>query len=167
MATGWTAGATLGVLDAAAVQVGLPSEVRGIPRRYRVGPASQPVDHSAYVEFEHTASGLGLRPYAPVHLAATSDGAGGHVVTWLRRSRIDGDNWALPDIPLGEAYEAYRVRVLSGSTVLREENVSAPVWTYDAATQVLDGAVALFDVEIAQISDLYGPGDTARIVINA
>ena len=167
MATGWTAGATLVVLDAAAVQVGLPSELRGIPRRYRVGPASQPVDHSAYVEFEHTASGLGLRPYAPVHLAATSDGAGGHVVTWLRRSRIDGDNWALPDIPLGEAYEAYRVRVLSGSTVLREENVSAPVWTYDAATQVLDGAVASFDVEIAQISDLYGPGDTARIVINA
>ena len=167
MSQGWAAGATLVVLDAAALQVSSPSELRGVPRHYRVGPASQPVDHSAYVEFQHAASALGLRPYAPVHLRAGSDGAGGVTLSWMRRTRIDGDNWALPDVPLGEAYEAYRVQVVAGGEILREETVSAPDWTYSAAAQAEDGAAAPYDIEVAQISDLFGPGDTARIVINA
>ena len=102
-----------------------------------------------------------------MHLRAVSDGSGGHVIDWIRRTRVDGDNWTLPDVPLGETYEAYRVRVVSGGLVLREETITEPTWTYDVVAQALDGAVAPFDIEIAQISDLYGPGDTARIVINA
>ncbi|MDA8585744.1 glycoside hydrolase/phage tail family protein [Rhodobacteraceae bacterium] len=166
MAEGWSEGSTLVVLDGAAVQLSLSSELRNVPRLYRVGPASKAVDHSSYVEFEHTATGVGLRPFAPVHLRGRPDGSGGHVVNWVRRTRIDGDNWALPDVPLGEAYEAYRIRVISGGELIRDETVSSQTWTYDTMAQFEDGITAPFEIEVAQISDLYGPGDTARIVIN-
>ena len=143
------------------------AQLRDVPRWYRVGPASKAVDHSSYVAFQHAATAVGLRPYAPVHLRAAPDGAGGVTARWIRRTRLDGDNWALPDVPLGETYEAYRVRVLQGAEVLRETTVSTETWTYDAAAMAADGAPASFDIEVAQISDLYGPGDTTRIAINA
>ncbi|MCV6593728.1 MAG: glycoside hydrolase/phage tail family protein [Silicimonas sp.] len=165
-AGGWAPGSVVVVLDAAIRQISLPPDLRGVPRWYRVGPANRAVDHPSYVSFQHVATGLGLRPYAPVALEAVPDGLGGFDVSWIRRSRIDGDNWDLPDVPLGEAYEAYLVRVLSGGEVLREETVESPGWTYEAAEVAADGALPEFEIEVAQISDLYGPGAKARIVIN-
>ncbi len=162
----WPAGSTVVVLDTAQVQLDISAELRGIPRRYRIGPATKPVDHDSFVEIEHTAAGVGLRPYGPAHLSAKRNGAGGHDLTWVRRSRLDGDNWALEDIPLGEAKESYRIRVLSGGVLRREETVATSAWTYDVATKATDGVAPPFDVEVAQISDPYGPGQFTRIVIN-
>ena len=154
------------VLDTALRQLNVPTALRGVPVEYRVGPASRPVDHGAYVQFSHVAQAAGLRPYAPAHFKARSDGAGGWTFDWVRRSRVDGDTWALPDVPIGEAYEAYHLRVLSGGEVVREASTSAPGWIYSAAEMAADG-VTSFDVEVAQVSDLYGPGQFTRIVINA
>ncbi len=162
----WAAGSTLVVLDGSVVQVSVSSELRGVPRLYRVGPATKAVDHSSYVEFEHTATAAGLRPFAPAHLRARRDGTGGHVISWMRRTRIDGDNWALADVPLGEAYEAYLLRVTVGGEIVREETVQSPTWAYGSTAQLEDGVAAPFEIEVAQISDLYGPGEKTRIVIN-
>jgi hypothetical protein len=54
-------------------------------------------------------------------------------VTWVRRTRIDGDSWSGADVPLGGDREAYLVRVSRGGAVLREEEVATPAWTYTAA----------------------------------
>lgn len=163
----WPVGSTLVLLDAAPVQIAVPSSLRGVTRRYRVGPATRPVDHASFVELIHAAGAVGLRPYSPVHLRVVPDGAGGHALNWVRRTRIEGDRWDLPDVPLGEATELYRVRVLSSGLVAREETVTMPVWTYDAAARAGDGVALPFTVEVAQMSDLYGAGTNARIVINA
>ena len=133
---------------------------------YRVGPASKPVDHASFVDMTHAAGALGLRPYAPVRLRGSRDGLGGHVINWVRRTRIDGDSWTLPDVPLGEAYEAYRVQIFNAGTLRREETVTTSSFTYDAAARLGDGVSGPFTVEVAQISDLYGPGAIARIVID-
>jgi len=166
MANVWPAGSTVVVFDAAPVQLNLSPELRGVPRRCRIGPANKPVDHHSFVEIEHSAAGVGLRPYAPAHLKAGSDGAGGFAVSWIRRTRIEGDSWALEEVPLGESVESYRVRVLAGGTLRREETVTSTAWTYDASAMAVDGITGPFDVEVAQISELYGPGQFARIVIN-
>ena len=166
MANVWSAGATFVAFDAAPVQVEIVSALRGVNRTYRVGPASKPVDHASYVEFNHAATAVGLRPYAPAHVRAVRDGAGGHSVRWIRRSRVDGDNWDLTDVPLGEVSERYFVRVLEGGVVRREETLSTANFEYDAAKQSADGIGVPFTVDVAQISDRYGPGATARIVID-
>ena len=57
--------------------------------------------------------GRGSQPYAPVHLRATRDGAGGHRLTWIRRTRIDGDSWAGSTCQLGEASELYVLRIIA------------------------------------------------------
>ena len=162
----WSAGSTFVLMDAAPAQVTVPTSLRGVTRMYRVGPASKPVDHGSFVDLTHAAGALGLRPYAPVQLRATGDGLGGHVISWVRRTRVDGDSWTLPDVPLGEAYEAYRVQVFVAGALRREETVTAQGYIYDAAAQTGDGVSGPFTVEVAQISDLYGPGAIARIVID-
>lgn len=109
----------------------------------------------------------GLKPFAPMHLKAAVDTMGAHSVSWVRRTRVNGNSWDMPEVPLGEAFEAYRVRVWHAGVLRREETVSVPRWNYEAGDRAADGVSAPFTVEIAQISDLFGPGHEARIVIDA
>ena len=46
---------------------------------------------------------------------------------WLRRGRVDADLWQEGDIPLSEAVERYRVRILAQGEVLREAYPEQPV----------------------------------------
>jgi len=130
------------------------------------GPASRGYDDATYVHEVHGFNGVGLRPYAPVHLGARWSG-GDLAVSWLRRTRIDGDGWLAEEVPLGETEERYRVRVLDGLTVLREATVSAPDWSYSAAMQADDGAAPPFAVEVAQVSGVWGAGPFRRIEVVA
>lgn len=48
----------------------------------------------------------GLRPYSPVHLRFDRGR-----LSWIRRTRVDGDRWDLHPLPLGERAELYQIRV--------------------------------------------------------
>ncbi|NNE87338.1 MAG: host specificity protein, partial [Silicimonas sp.] len=165
MPLAWPAGATVIVFDAALSQIDMSPELFGLPRKYRIGPANKAVDHASFIEFEKTITGAALRPYQPAHLRAVSEG-GDIAFHWTRRTRTSGDAWGAGDVPLGETSEAYLLRVTSGGVVRREISLSAPNWTYSSADQAADGVSAPFDVEVAQVSDLFGPGIFVRIVIN-
>lgn len=161
----WPAGSSVVVLDTALSQIDVSPELLGLPRKYRIGPAGKSVDHPSFVEFEKTTLGVGRRPYRPAHMRAILDG-GDINVSWVRRTRTGGDSWGACDVPVGESSEAYVVRVTSGGVSMREETVTTPNWTYTSAAQLADGVSAPFDVEVAQVSDLFGPGIFARIVID-
>ena len=92
-----------------------------------------------------------------MHLDARWSG-GDLAVSWIRRTRIDGDSWQSVEVPLGEDNESYIVRVLDGTTLLREDTVTSPAWSYTAAMQTADGAVAPFTLAVAQSSAAFGPG---------
>jgi GTA TIM-barrel-like domain/Putative phage tail protein/Terminase large subunit, T4likevirus-type, N-terminal len=160
----WPVGSTIVVLDGALGQLPLSPEMRGLPRHYRVGPAARPVDHPSFVEFTHQGQAAGLRPYAPTHLSIV--GEGDKVFRWIRRTRIGGDGWDGPEVPVGEAAEAYLVRVIVAGTTRREESVTAPEWTYSAAMRTADAVAGPYSVEVAQISDLFGPGLFTRMDVN-
>ena len=76
-------------------------------------------------------------PYRPCHVEIRIKPA---VIefTWLRRGRFDADLWQEGEIPLAEAAERYRVRILAQSVVLREAYPERPVWTYEKAWYVSD-----------------------------
>ena len=153
----WPAGSMLVMLDGAVPQLKLPSSARGLDRHYRIGPAARSLDDATYVHEVHAFDGIGLRPFAPVHLDARWSG-GDLAVSWIRRTRIDGDSWQSVEVPLGEDSESYIVRVLDGPTVLREATVTGPAWTYTAAMQTADGATAPFTLAVAQSSASFGAG---------
>ncbi|WP_424979545.1 baseplate multidomain protein megatron [Leisingera sp. S232] len=158
----WPAGSYIVLLDGTLVQAELAPEQRRRLRHYRIGPARRALEDPSYVHLQEAFEGIGLRPYAPVHLRLAG-GLGTDIpVSWIRRSRVEGDSWDLEEVPLGEEIEAYRIRVMRGGTVLREASSATPFWTYPAAAQVLDGAQAGDILEVAQRSARFGAGPAAR-----
>ncbi|MEO1197238.1 MAG: glycoside hydrolase/phage tail family protein [Pseudomonadota bacterium] len=160
------AGAVFVLLNEAVTDSSLASNQRGVSQVWRVGPASRAVTDPAFTQTNRAFEGVGLRPFAPVHLRAVSDAAGGVGVSWIRRTRIDGDSWAGLDVPLGEARELYLLRVVQSGSILREVTLSAAEFDYTAALRSADGVGATFDIEVAQVSDRFGPGPFRRITWN-
>jgi hypothetical protein len=154
----WPEGSFVVLLDDTLRQLDLPLAQRRRARHYRIGPARRGYDDPSYVHRIEAIDGNGLRPYAPVHLRLEGALGGAIQVSWIRRTRIEGDSWDLQEVPLGEAREEYLLRVLRGPVVLREETLSAPGWSYSAVMQVADGALPGDRIEVAQVSDRFGAG---------
>ncbi len=90
----------------------------------------------------------------------------GLTLSWVRRSRIDGDSWEGIEVPLGESAEAYLLRVVDAAGLRREVTLGTPAFTYTGAMRASDGTTAPFTIEVAQMSDRFGPGPFARITID-
>ena len=154
----WPEGSLVVLLNRALVQVDMPLGDRGLVRHFRIGAAGLGYDDPQVVHLTESFAGAGLRPYAPVHLRAVRQG-GDLAVGWVRRTRLDGDSWEAREVPLGEASEMYLVQVRVGGQVVRRAEVAGPLWTYPAAEQARDGTqAAAFTIEVAQVSESYGPG---------
>lgn len=93
-------------------------------------------------------------------------GEAGLSVSWIRRSRIDADSWQGVDVPLGESGESYLMRISDAAGLRREVTLGAPGFVYTSAMRSGDGTLAPFTIEVAQVSDRFGPGPFARITIN-
>ncbi|PZQ99739.1 MAG: host specificity protein [Cereibacter sphaeroides] len=162
----WPEGSTVVFLDRGLEQIDLGQQARGLARHYRIGAGQLGYDHPATIHKVESFAGVGLRPYRPVHLRGRLVSSGVLNLSWTRRTRIDGDGWHIGDVPLSEDRETYQVSVLAGATLLREVNVGAPTWSYSAAQRAADGATGLLSVEVAQVSDRFGPGPVARLQIS-
>lgn len=161
----WPAGSLFVLIDAAVPQIALPTALRGVSQYYRVGAEAQGYGDPATVVRSLAFQGIGLRPYTVTALVAT--GGPGSLVTasWIRRTRIDGENWDVPEVPLGETTELYSVRVLQGTTVIREDLVTVASWTYTPAQQTEDGLTGAFELAVAQISDRFGLGPYVSLTV--
>ncbi|MEY8839125.1 host specificity protein, partial [Cribrihabitans sp. XS_ASV171] len=160
MPEAWPAGSVFVLIDERLTQIDLPSSQRRMARHFRIGPSKRGYDDPSYRHLVEAFEGHGLRPFAPVHLQAQK--AGGEIrLDWIRRTRIDGDDWSLPEVPLGEESERYLLRVVQEGAVLREEEVSIPQWVYSAAMQAEDGVFGLVELRVAQVSARYGAGPFA------
>ena len=156
----WPAGSWVVMLDGTPQQIELKTASRGLARHYRIGPAKRGYDDPSYVHEVHAFSGIGLRPYRPAHLRLTPSG-GGYDVSWIRRTRTEGDIWETPEVPLGEEQEAYILRVMQGQSVLREVSLNSPAWHYSAAERAADGPDVT--IAVAQMSARFGPGPFATV----
>lgn len=109
---------------------------------------------------EFTNNGRGAMPLAPVHLGVGSAGGDGYVAQWVRRTKQAGV-WANGrDVFLDESPESYRVRVLSGETVVMTTTTSSATATFGAGEDYSG-----LTLEVCQVSSLYGPGAAATATI--
>ncbi|WP_439573535.1 baseplate multidomain protein megatron [Phreatobacter sp.] len=156
-------GARVVLLDGPMVPLGTGLDLIGRPFRYRVGSAVLLAADPAVAEVEATAGLAALAPLAPVHLSARR-GADGVTFGWLRRTRIGGDAWDLPDVPLAEATERYGVAILDGGgTVRRSAETATPAFLYPASDETADfgGPQTVLQLRVSQISATAGPGQPA------
>ena len=163
----WPVGSTFVLLNGVPLQIELSPNLRRVAQHYRIGPARRGADDPSYRHLMRAFDGNGLRPLSPSHLSGTISTNGDRTFSWIRRTRVDGDSWDSPEVPLGEESESYLVRVLQGETVLRETLVDTATWTYSEAEQIADGSGADFTLSVAQVSATYGAGLAKRIDIAA
>lgn len=151
----WPAGSLVVLMTPAVGQISLSPEKRGLQRTWRIGDAAQGFDDADVVERIDSFDGIGLRPYSVAHLRARAV-AGGTEIRWIRRTRVDGDSWTAPEVPLGEEREAYVLRLERGGAVLHEVETTVPVWLYPAAWRAADGPGVV--LRVAQLSARFGAG---------
>jgi len=161
----WPVGSLFVLLDDALQQIDLPLSARGLQRFYRFGPADLGYDAANSVLQTAAFNGIGLRPYAVAHLTARQAAGGDIALQWVRRTRIDGDNWQSIEVPLGEDSEAYLVRVLQGTSLKREVTVSAASWTYTTAQQAADAITGPISISVAQLSQRFGAGPARTVTV--
>lgn len=161
----WPVGSRVVILDGAPQQIELSLQAREVTRHYRIGPALRGYDDPSYTHVAQAFSGIGLRPLSPCHLRWVRNAAGLDL-SWIRRTRIGGDNWSALDVPLGEGSEGYLLRVRQGGATRREVLLASPFWLYSDAARAADGISGPFAIEVAQISETFGPGPFTRIEIN-
>jgi hypothetical protein len=159
----WPTGSTVVLLDLALSQIDLPLAARGLARHYRVGVAARGYEDINTVLRVEAFEGAGLRPYPVSHLRSKADQAGSVLLDWKRRTRIDGDTWQAVEVPLGEEFEAYVLRILQGEDIKAEYSANQPQFTYTQAMRSADGVTGPFRVEVAQLSARYGPGPVRSI----
>ncbi len=154
----WPPGSYFVLLDNAVSQIDLALSARGLERFYRIGLADRGYSDSNVVAQTIAFNGIGLRPYSVSHMTLTGSAGTDVYLTWIRRTRIEGDSWVAAEVPVGEETESYRVRVLVGPVVLREIDIASASWTYSAAMQLADSAGTSFAIAVAQVSGRFGPG---------
>ena len=158
------------LLDEAVTAADMTGDDIGLLLDSRFGRRGNPIDDLAFVTQAHAFTGLGLRPYSPVHLQGKRDPTTGDwTFVWVRRTRTGGDSWESADVPLSEASELYTLEILDapGGDVLRTiTGLGAQAYLYSAADQVTDFGSTQFNVAIRvrQISATYGAGAPAEVL---
>lgn len=162
----WPAGSLFVLIGTGLQQIALRESEIGLPRTWRVGPGTLGYADPDMVERVMTFSGVGRRPYRVAHLQSR-DLAGDHLFQWVRRTRIDGDGWRIADVPLGETAEHYLLRILHNSQIIRDVWTTSPSFTYGAAARLADGVTGPYEVQVAQVSETWGPGPFRKLVVGA
>lgn len=157
----WPAGSKVVLLDGSARQVDLPPSARNQLRHWRIGPGTRAPDDASYRHIAAAFRGAGLRPLSPCHIRHE-----GNEVSWIRRTRIQGDGWDGPDVPLGEAQERYSVRLIQNGSLVAQALTGEPRWLIPIEKWNQVKAAGAFAIEVAQLSDTFGAGPTARMVFN-
>jgi hypothetical protein len=167
MRTPLAAGARFVLLDGAVARVDMTQDEIGLAFNWRSGPANRPLGDPSYVATTHAFTGRGLRPFSPAHLRGVRDGSGNLSITWVRRTRVGGDSWEGPEVPLGEDSEGYEIDILDGSTVKRTLSTTASSIVYTAADQTVDfGAPqTAVQVRVYQMSAVLGRGTPRDAVL--
>ena len=161
------AGARVVVLDAALAPLPVNEADLGLPWNWRIGPASRPVSDDSYTALPFTPRGVGLRPFAPVHVEQPWRRArvpGDLAIRWVRQDRsLAADSWNAVEVPISEAAEAWQVEIMDGAVIKRSLTTATNAAVYTAAQQVTDwgaplGPGASLDIRIAQIGQAFGAG---------
>lgn len=160
------AGAIVVMLDGALQPLPMEAREWGETMTVTAVAAGLPAGSAYASTLDVTVAGRALWPLAPVHLTAARR-AGGLMLGWIRSTRIGGDDWRAPEVPLGEAVEGYRVRLYVDESVVWEGETGAAQMEIGEAEilALFGGWPDAVELGVAQLSAAVGAGREARRVI--
>jgi len=163
-----TAGARCIFFDTAIAQINMGTTDVGLEFYFKYGPASQPISSELYETEQFTYTGRGRQPYSPAHPKARKTTADDDIaLSWVRRTRIDGDNWEYTvDVPLSESSEAYEIDVWNAglTAVVRTLTSATESVIYEEADQTTDFGAPPSSVtmDFYQVNDSFGRSPAER-----
>ena len=160
------AGAPFVLLDTHVIAAARGLDALGRPVQLRIVAMGRDHADPSAVALDMVPQATALRPLAPAHVKGRRTMAG-IVLSWIRRTRLDGDSWEVQEPPLGEAAEAYEVDILAGASVVRTLSAASPEILYAAAHEIADfgGPQASLAVRVVQLSATVGRGIAADALI--
>jgi hypothetical protein len=165
MANPLPVGAPFVVLGAHMIAIAQGLDALARPMQLRIVASERNHDDPMAVALTVTPGDTALLPLSPVHVAAVRAGDGVHI-SWIRRTRIDGDGWGV-EVPLGEESEAYVLNILSGGSVVRSIACATSQALYANADELADFGTmqTSLHVRVAQISSTVGAGREADVTL--
>ena len=157
--SGHSVGEHFVLLDGTLGKLNMPANLINLSRSYKPVTYGSTLTTTTAQNFTYNA--IALKPYSPVQSSGSRDGSGNLTITWIRRTRIDGDWRDGVDAPLNETSEAYQVDIMSGSSVVRTiSSLSTATASYTVAQQVTDfGATqSSIGINVYQLSSIVGRG---------
>ncbi|QXN72642.1 GTA TIM barrel-like domain protein [Rhodobacter phage RcZahn] len=142
--------------------VTLPSNELNVRVTYEATSTNASTSTNVTVSQTRALAGAGRRPYSPAALRLWRKAGGNDLrIKWVRRTRLNGDDWTPVEVPEDESVKTFKVQIKNGAgtTVLREIIVnSAEFWDYSAADQIDDfGSVQTsLIVAVSQYGSAYG-----------
>jgi hypothetical protein len=127
------------------------------PVSYRLVPFGLDAGDVSVVTFDHTASSVALKPLAPQHLKAVRV-AGGIQISFIRRTRLEGDSWEVVEVPLGEASESYVIEIFDGVNVVRTLSLASETTLYADEITDFGAAQTSLTLRVRQVSATVGAG---------
>lgn len=106
-----------------------------------------------------------MKPLAPAHLRAVEDGLGGYKLSWIRRSRVGGDDFESPEISLGETSERYRVNLIGKSKSLDAWETSSPVFHVTTEKLAPHADAESLQIQVSQIGSSGLRGYISQIML--
>ncbi|MEO0546362.1 MAG: hypothetical protein AAF035_05400 [Pseudomonadota bacterium] len=165
-ASGALAGARVVVLDTNIKPLSTAVAPRGLDLNWLVGSSAKGVSEETYTSNNFTPGYRSLVPLSPAHLSSRFDldetGAAILQLRWIRRDRIDADDWFVSEIPMSEASERYAITLAAnGVTTSLETETSSLDLTVSELGELglVSGDVLL--VKVSQIAQGVGSGDPA------
>ena len=137
------------------------------PYVYRFGSARYGILHESYQQTSVTIQANASAPLSPCHLEGTRTRDGDLTLTWVRRTRGDGDMKDYIDVPLNETAERYECCIVKDGSEIRTFAVHVPRAIYTAAEQAADfgGIQGNVRVRVYQISETRGRGFVREEII--
>jgi hypothetical protein len=162
-----TAGALIVKLDEAVVPLTTSLQDLGQSWRYRIGPSGRDHADASVTEVAATVGREALKPLSPVHVTARRE-QGGIRLSWIRRTRRNGDGWEAVDVPLAEEAEAYEIDVVKSGGVVRMLSSPQPSILYANVQELTDfgSPQSTLSLRVAQLSAVAGRGFERRVTVS-
>ena len=162
------------LLDQAVTKLPWTSDKADVLLSYRLVPAGKPISYNWAVNKSYAGQQTALKPFAPVHLKALQLDNGDVSVSWIRRTRWEGDSWATAEVPLQEEELKFSLMLrhqpanASQALVLQtyattEEAIILP--RLDLSIHLPSGTHSLI-IEVAQASIKFGSGTPAKCTLD-
>ncbi|MEM5502372.1 glycoside hydrolase TIM-barrel-like domain-containing protein [Ahrensia kielensis] len=161
-------GAKFILLNDAVTPLGLRDAEIGSVLSFRIGEAGKDFSDRYYTTFSAEGGLRALKPLSPVHICASRSEDNDILIKWVRRGRTNADSWLGLDIPLGEAFERYKIDVLdSAQVILGSFETSQPdfLLTATMANEMFGEQPTSLSLRIAQLSQRVGEGIPAFVHI--